>query len=45
MFLPSSIYAMWYNVIPPYVALDPNLYPTHPIGTKGFNPLIFNNCI
>jgi hypothetical protein len=27
--LPTSTYPMWYNVIPPFVFLDPNLYPTY----------------
>ncbi len=29
---------MWYNV-----HLDPSLHPAYPIGTKGFDPLIFKN--
>ncbi len=29
-------YPMWYNVIPLFVSLDPNMYPTYSIGTKGF---------
>jgi hypothetical protein len=36
---------MWYNVIPPFVHLDPSLYPTYPIGTKGFDSLIFRSYI
>jgi hypothetical protein len=35
--LPTSTYPMWYNVIPPFVPLDPSLYPTYPIGTKGLH--------
>jgi hypothetical protein len=41
--LPTSTYPMWYNVIPPFVPLDPSLYPTYPIGTKGFDYSIFKN--
>jgi hypothetical protein len=36
-------YPMWYSVIPPFVYLDPSLYPTYPIGTKGFNLTTFKN--
>ncbi len=36
---------MWYNVIPPFVPLNPNLYPTYPIGTKGLDSSIFRNYI
>jgi hypothetical protein len=36
---------MWYNVIPPFVPLDPSLYLTYPIGIKGFDSLIFMNHI
>jgi hypothetical protein len=41
--LPTSTYPLWYNVIPPFVPLDPNLYLTYPTRTKGLNPLIFGN--
>jgi hypothetical protein len=41
--LPTSTYPMWYNVIPPFVPLDLNLYPTYPIGTKRPDSLILNN--
>ncbi len=34
---------MWYNVIPPFVPLDPSLYPTYPIGAKGLDLLILKN--
>jgi hypothetical protein len=34
---------MWYNVIPPFVPLDPSLYPTYPTKTKGFDFLILKN--
>jgi len=43
--LPTSTYLMWYNVIPSFVPLDPNLYPTYPTRTKGFDFLIFKNYI
>jgi hypothetical protein len=36
---------MWYNVIPPFVPFDPNLYPTYPTRTKGLDSLIFRNYI
>ncbi len=39
----TSTYPMWYNVIPLYVPLDPNLYPTYPIEAKGLDILIFRN--
>ncbi len=41
--LPTSTNPMWYNVIPPFVPLNCNLYPTYPIGTKGFDSSIFMN--
>ncbi len=41
--LPTSTYPMWYNVIPFFVPLDPSLYPTYPIATKGFDSSIFRN--
>ncbi len=41
--LPILTYPMRYNVIPPFVPLDPSLYPTYPIGTKGFDSSIFKN--
>ncbi len=34
---------MWYNVIPPFVPLNPSLYPTYPTGIKGFDSSIFGN--
>jgi hypothetical protein len=43
--LPISTYPMWYNVIPPFVPLDFSLYLAYPIGTKGFDFLIFRNYI
>jgi hypothetical protein len=39
--LPISTYLMWYNVIPPFVHLDPSLYPAYPTRTKGLDSLIF----
>ncbi len=36
---------MWYNVIPPFVPLDPDLYPVYPIRTKGLDFSIFRNYI
>jgi hypothetical protein len=41
--LPISTYPMWYNVIPPFVPLDPNLYLAYPIGTKRFDSSIFRS--
>jgi hypothetical protein len=43
--LPTSTYLMCYNVVPPFVPLNPSLYPTYPIRTKGLDPLIFRNYI
>ncbi len=34
---------MWYNVIPLFVLLNPSLYPTYPIRTKGLDSSIFRN--
>jgi len=34
---------MCYNVIPPFVPLDLNLYPTYPTRTKGLDSSIFMN--
>jgi len=41
--LPTLTYSMWYNVILPFVLLDPSLYPTYQTRTKGFDSSIFNN--
>jgi hypothetical protein len=41
--LPTSTSLIWYNVIPPFVPLDPNLHPTYPIGTKELDFSIFRN--
>jgi len=32
--LPTSTYPMWYNVIPPFVPLDPSLYQANLARTK-----------
>jgi hypothetical protein len=39
----TSTYPMWYNDIPPFAPLDPNLYPTYPSRIKGFDSSIFKN--
>jgi len=41
--LPTSTYPMWYNVIPPFVPLDLNLYPTYQTRAKGLDSSIFRN--
>jgi hypothetical protein len=41
--LPTSTYLMWYNVIHPFVPLDPSLYSTYRTRAKGFDSLIFKN--
>jgi len=41
--LPISTYPMWYNVIPPFMPLNINLYPTYLTKTKGLDSLIFKN--
>jgi hypothetical protein len=38
--LPTSTYPMWYNVIPPFVPLNPSLCSTYPTRTKGLHSLI-----
>ncbi len=43
--LTTSRYLMWYNVIPPFVLLDPNLYLAYPTRTKGLDSAIFRNYI
>jgi len=43
--LSTSTYPIWYNVIPPFVPLDPNMYPTYLTRTKGFDSSIFRNYI
>ncbi len=40
-----STYPMWYNVIPPFVPLDPNLYLAYPTRTQGLDYSIFRNYI
>jgi len=37
----TSTYPMWYNVIPPFVPLDLNLYLIYQVRTKGFDSSIF----
>jgi hypothetical protein len=37
----TSTYPIWYNVIPPLVPLDLNLYPCYQTGAKGFDSSIF----
>jgi hypothetical protein len=41
--LPTSTYPMWYDVIPPFVPLDPSLYPTYETIAKGLDSSIFRN--
>jgi hypothetical protein len=41
--LPTLTYLMWYNAIPPFVPLNPSLYPAYPIITKGLDSSIFRN--
>jgi hypothetical protein len=41
--LPTLTYAMWYNVIPPFVRLDPNLYPTYSTRTNELDLTMFRN--
>ncbi len=36
---------MWFNVIPPFMPLDLNLYLAYPTGTKGLDSSIFRNYI
>jgi hypothetical protein len=38
---PTSTYPLWYNVIPPFVPLNPMLFSAYPIRTKRLDPLIF----
>jgi hypothetical protein len=38
--IPTSTYPMWYNVIPLFMPLDPNLYPIYQIGAKGLDSLL-----
>jgi hypothetical protein len=32
---------MWYNILPPFVPMDPNMYSMYYFGMKRHNPLIF----
>ncbi len=34
-------YPMWYNIVPPFVPMDPNMYSVYYSKIKGPNPLIF----
>jgi hypothetical protein len=43
--LPTSTYPIWYNVIPPFVPLNLNLYLAYPTRTKGLDSSIFRNYI
>jgi hypothetical protein len=43
--IPISTYPMWYNVIPPFVPLNPSLYLTSQTRAKGFDSSIFRNYI
>jgi hypothetical protein len=36
---------MWYDVIPPFVPLNPSLYPAYPIKRKGLDSSIFRNYV
>jgi hypothetical protein len=31
---------MWYNIVPSFVPMDPNMYPMYYFGIKGLDPLI-----
>jgi hypothetical protein len=43
--LPTSTYPMWYNVMPPFMPLDPSLYPSYLTRTKGLMvEAKFNSC-
>ncbi len=43
--LPTSTYPMCYNVVPPFMPLNPSLYLAYPIKTKALDPSIFRNYI
>jgi hypothetical protein len=32
---------MWYNTIPSFIPMDPNMYSSYYFGIKGPDPLIF----
>jgi hypothetical protein len=34
------LYPMWYNTIPSFVPMDPNMYSMYYLGIKGLDPLI-----
>jgi hypothetical protein len=39
--VPYPPYPMWYNTLPSFVPMDPNVYSTYYYGIKEFDPLIF----
>jgi hypothetical protein len=39
--MPYPPYLMWYNTIPPFVPMDPNMNTMYYSGIKGLNPLSF----
>ncbi len=39
--VPYPPYPMWYNIIPPFVPMDPNMYSMYYSRIKGLDPLIF----
>jgi len=39
--LKTLSYPMWYNTLPSFVPMDPNMYSMYYLGIEGFNPLIF----
>jgi len=39
--IPYPPYPMWYNTIPPFVPMDPNMYSMYYYGIKRHDPLIF----
>ncbi len=41
--IPTSTYPIWYNVILPYIPLDPNLYPAYTTKEKKIDLLIPRN--
>jgi hypothetical protein len=34
-------YPMWYNIVPPFIPMDPNMYSMYYSKIKGLDPLIF----
>jgi hypothetical protein len=39
--VPYPPYPMWYNILPPFVPMDPNLYSIYYFGIKKLDSLIF----